>query len=83
MGGGGVDLCEARSVELAQDGGEVLLEEELDGGVFLVGADYVRGGGEGVGGEMDGDGVGGWALGHFSGVGVGEGVGVGGLVVVY
>ena len=45
-GFGVVGVSEARAVEAAQNGREMLEEDALEVGVFLVGADYVWGGGE-------------------------------------
>lgn len=42
-------LGEAGTVELTEDGGEVLEQDALEVGVFLVGADDVGGCGKGVG----------------------------------
>ena len=39
-------MSEARAIEAAQDGRELLEEDALEVDVFLIGADYVWGGGE-------------------------------------
>lgn len=56
-------MDKASSVEIAQDGGELLEKDALKVGVFLVGANDVRSCGEGVIVIVVGVGTGGDALG--------------------
>ena len=52
-------MSKAHTVKAAEDSGELGVEEGVEVGVFLVRADYVWGGGIGVGKGWGGGGLGG------------------------